>query len=144
MAFDRRQTASLIAMFAAGTLFALSFVATPVKFLADGVATTDLLAVGRVTFRASLAVELALVSVLVIVATGRFRALAILIIAMLGVQHLGLKPALDARTLATMAGETPGPSVLHTIWIVLDLAKLAAFAWIGLASSREPETAAIP
>ncbi len=137
MAFNRRQTASLIAVFAAGTLFALSFVATPVKFLAEGVTISDLLAVGRVTFRASLVVELAFVSVLVIVATGRSRALAISIIAMPGVQHLGLMPALDARTLATMAGETLAPSHLHTIWIGLDVAKLSALLWIGLASSRE-------
>ena len=94
---------------AGGLLLGLSFVATPAKFLAGNVPLEHLLAVGRVTFRASLAVEGAMLLLLLLVSPGRLRWAAAAIAAVLTAQHLLLMPALDARTLAVMAGELVPP-----------------------------------
>jgi hypothetical protein len=58
-----RNWATILAAAALGSLFALSIISTPVKFLAPEVPLTHLLAVGRVRFRASLALECAFLKV---------------------------------------------------------------------------------
>ena len=59
---------AIIATGALTSLVILSFVVTPVKFLAAGVPLEQLLAVGRVTFRASLVCEAAFLASLMIIA----------------------------------------------------------------------------
>lgn len=63
----------VLAIIAASLVAALSFVATPVKFATSDVPLGHLLAVGRVTFRASLACEAAILVPLILVATGASR-----------------------------------------------------------------------
>lgn len=111
-------------------LFALSFVATPVKFLAPDVPIAHLLAVGRVTFRASLGVEGVLLALLVVTAHSRIRWLIVGSAALLLVQWLVLMPRLDERTLARIAGAVLEPSSLHHWWIVLDTLRLGLYALI--------------
>ncbi|MDF1835030.1 MAG: hypothetical protein P1U62_09130 [Alteraurantiacibacter sp. bin_em_oilr2.035] len=122
---------------AAGILFALSFIATPVKFLAANLRTAELLAVGRVTFRASLLVELILLAVLLILARRRMRYALCVVATILALQWLALMPLLDARTLATMAGNAPPPSFLHLYWIIADLLRLALYLILATLSFRE-------
>lgn len=125
---SRRQLGTaLLALVAAAILLALSFVATPVKFLAQGVPLADLLAVGRVTFRASLAVELCLLLPLLVLAQGPSRWLVATAAAILAGQWLVLMPQLDARTLARIAGEIVAPSSLHAWWIAADAMRIAAY-----------------
>ena len=67
------------------TLFSLSFIATPVKFLAADVPMSHLLAVGRETFRASVAIESILLFALFVSARGTSRRLIIVAIATVAV-----------------------------------------------------------
>ena len=112
------------------TLFSLSFVATPIKFLAADVPIAHLLAVGRVTFRASLAAESVLLTALLLTTRGRLRWLVFGTAAILLVQWLILMPRMDERTLARMAGTILEPSSLHYWWIVLDIGRLGIYALI--------------
>lgn len=132
-----------LACAAAGALLALSFVATPVKFLANGVPLEHLLLVGRVTFRGSLATELCLLVPLLIVASGRLRWFAGLAAMVLAVQWLLIMPALDARTLARIDGAMLPPSSLHIVWIVADAARVVVYlatAALALAPQRRWHT----
>lgn len=129
MTGGRRALWSLIfGVSAFASLAALSFVATPVKFLAQGVPIADLLAVGRVTFRASLGLEMLLLALLLITTVGRARWLTCGAVAVLALQWFALMPGLDERTLARMAGSVLAPSSLHHWWIVLDVVRLGIYA----------------
>ena len=131
MAGGRRALWSLIfGASAFASLAALSFVATPVKFLAQDVPVADLLAVGRVTFRASLGVEMLLLALLLITTVERARWLTCVAVAVLALQWFAVMPGLDERTLARMAGSVPAPSSLHLWWIVLDVVRLGIYAMI--------------
>jgi hypothetical protein len=123
----RHIATGVVSAIAAGLLFGLSFVATPAKFLAANVPLDQLLAVGRVTFRASAAVEALLLLVLLIVAPKGLRRWPLAIAAVLAAQHWLLMPELDARALAVMAGEVLPPTPLHAIWIAGDLLRIGAY-----------------
>lgn len=118
----------------AGALLALSFVATPAKFLASGVPLEHLLMVGRVTFRASLATELILLTGLLLVARGRLRWIAALAAIILAAQWLAIMPPLDARTLARIEGEVLPPSALHLLWIAADVLRIALYVAVSALS----------
>ena len=120
----------VLAAAAFATLFALSFVATPVKFLASDVPIAHLLAVGRVTFRASLGAESLLLVLLLLTGRGRIRWLIVGAAAILLAQWLILMPRLDERTLARIAGAILEPSSLHHWWVVLDIARLGIYVLI--------------
>lgn len=141
---DRTQFAAPLAFTAAGLLCGLSFVAAPVKFLADDVPLSDLLAVGRVTFRASAVAESGLFLSLILTAQNRARRLAVATAAILFVQHLAIMPTLDASTLAVMHGEPPKSGWLHWLWIGCDLAKMAMLTGAGLISLRHIHDAQSP
>ncbi|MEC7819683.1 hypothetical protein [Qipengyuania spongiae] len=133
-AYRRFLATAMVAVAASAILFALSFVATPVKFLADGVPVEHLLAVGRVTFRASAASEAVLLLLLVILARGRSRIAACSVAALLAFQWLVLMPDLDARTLARMSGRVMPSSGLHGWWIALDVLRIVLYAAIARAA----------
>lgn len=121
---------ALLAGAALAVLFSLSFVATPVKFLAPEVPLSHLLAVGRVTFRASLAVESVILIGLVALARGSRRWLVVGAAVTLAVQWLALMPRLDERTLARIAGAAVEPSSLHHWWIALDVLRIGIYAFV--------------
>lgn len=121
----------VLAIVAAAFIAALSFVATPVKFLAPDVPVSHLLAVGRVTFRASLACEVAILLPLVLLATAKRRWVVFAVASILASQWLVLMPALDARTIAVMAGEAVGPSSLHCWWIAADVLRILLYGAIA-------------
>lgn len=138
MSGGRRALWSLIfGVSAFASLAALSFVATPVKFLAQGVPIADLLAVGRVTFRASLGVEILFLALLLITPVARSRWLTCGAAAVLALQWFALMPGLDERTLARMAGSVLAPSSLHLWWIVLDVVRLGIYAIIIGTTGRD-------
>jgi hypothetical protein len=120
----------LLAGGALAILFALSFVATPVKFLASEVPLTHLLAVGRVTFRASLVVESVLLIILIAVTRANLRWLIFAAATTLTAQWLALMPRLEERTLARMAGLAVEPSSLHQWWIAFDVFRIVIYAVI--------------
>ncbi len=133
----RRYVATgVVSAIAAGLLFGLSFVATPAKFLAENVPLDHLLAVGRVTFRASAAVEALLLIALLFAAPKGLRRWPVVIAAILAAQHWLLMPILDERALAVMAGQVLPPTVLHEVWIGADLVRIAAYTVLCMGALR--------
>ena len=126
----------VLAVAALATLFSLSFIATPVKFLAADVPMSHLLAVGRVTFRASIAIESILLFALFVSARGLSRRLIIVAIATGALQWIFFMPELNDRTMARIAGAAVGPSALHHWWIILDVIRLATYAFVVHTCSR--------
>jgi len=132
----RTAVTAVVAIASASSLFTLSFVATPIKFLTEDVPIEHLLAVGRVTFRASAAMETLLLLLIFASAKGRDRFLAGLAGAVLAIQWLIVMPELDMRTLARIAGEVLPPSDLHGWWIVSDVIRIVLYASIAIEAGR--------
>ena len=137
---DRTQLAlTLLAWLWAGLVLGVSFVATPVKFLAPSLSLADALAVGRVTFAAPQWIEYAAVvtlAVLIWTTAPRRRALLLLgvIVAILVCQYAWMLPILDARAQAIIDGQQQPPSFLHWIYMALEFGKVALLVVIGLTS----------
>lgn len=128
----RTMVTGIMAIVSASSLFTLSFVATPIKFLAKDVPIEHLLAVGRVTFRASAAVETLLLLLIFAFAKGWNRVIALFTGAVLTVQWVVIMPELDARTLARIAGEVLPASGLHALWIVADTIRIVLYASVAM------------
>ena len=135
---DRTQLAlTLLAWLWAGLVLGVSFVATPVKFLAPSLSLADALAVGRVTFAALQWIECVAVvalAVLVWIATPRRRALVLLgvIVAILVCQYVWMLPILDVRVQAIIDGRHQPSSFLHWIYTAFEFVKVALLVVIGL------------
>ncbi len=120
-----------LALFDAGLIVGVSFIATPVKFMVDELTTPELLLVGRVTFGVFGWVELAL-AVLLVAATLLARRPRRSIVIAMGVlltvvgQILVLQPILADRVTALYAGQEPPPSPWHTMYAGLEAAKVVA------------------
>ena len=130
---------SAIAWAWAGLLLGVSFIATPVKFLAPSVSLADLLEVGQVTFAALRWCEcVTVVGLGVLVGMNKpTRAqvgLFVALVALMAFQYGWLLPTLDVRTQAIIDGalDLP-PSMLHWVYPVAEVVKvglLAALGWL--------------
>lgn len=121
-----------------GAVTAISFLEAPLKFRAPGVTTRIGLGIGRLVFRALNVVECLLLAgilaALLVVGAADFLftdasllALALLTAAgMLLVQLLLIRPLLNRRTAAALAGQSPGGSKTHIAYIVTELVKVIA------------------
>src|SRR5262245_24752784 len=124
-----------------GMLLGVSFLATPVKFLAPTLSLPAALDVGRQTFAVFNKVEWAFVLTLLLVTAlgvrrpGALAALAILIVA-LGLETGWLLPALDARVGRVIAGEVLQPSRIHIAYVLADGAKSLALGIGAFAIGR--------
>ena len=124
-----------------GIVIGVSFLATPVKFTADSLTRPVALDVGRATFHALAYLEWTLVAVtgaLIWQATTRGlrlsrRALtaAAMIVVALTLQSAWLLPTLDDRVASIIAGTEPPPSHLHTLYGIVEIAKVAALGLLG-------------
>lgn len=137
--WDRRPrlAVTLLAWLWAGLVLGVSFVATPVKFLAPSLSLADALAVGRVTFEALKWIECVAVVVLaatVWMTTPRRRELALLgvIVLILLCQYVWMLPILDDRVQTIIDGQDLPPSSLHWIYTVLEFVKISLLVLIGL------------
>jgi len=133
-----RATLANGALFSAGLLFGVSFVATPAKFFADGVSTPDLLRVGRATFGAMMWIELvfcvALVALAVVSARARIVSATVLGIVLL--QHFGLRPTLDDRVTEITDSAELAPSGLHHVYAALELLELVGLFTVWWLAGR--------
>lgn len=124
----RPYATGLLAAVWAGLVVGVAFFATPIKFLAPGVAMTDLLKVGKVTFQAFTWLELAMFVLLLALTVGRFTKPLITLLAGLAILLLVQKglilPALDAGLDSVVAGQQSDGSNLHIVYIVIDFVKL--------------------
>lgn len=136
-----RQVSILLALVWLGLVLGVSFLATPVKFMAPSLDLTVALDVGRHTFGVFNWVELAFLAALGAalllarphwLAGAAWLALAILLLA----QTFWMLPVLDARVGVYLAGNVPPPSNLHAIYIVADGIKALLQLGIGLAGLK--------
>jgi hypothetical protein len=112
-----------------GLLLGVSFLATPVKFLAPSLTLPVALDVGRQTFTAFNRVEIVLaVALLACAAIGHVRigvGLAAILLVLVALQTFWLLPVLDARVEVILHGGVPPASGLHVLYIWADALKAA-------------------
>lgn len=123
-----------------GVLLGVSFLATPVKFMAPSLDLPTALDVGRVTFALLAKVEWGLCALVLagaLLAQPR-RALWLAAIAglaiLLAAQALWLIPVLDARVSRIIAGAPVAPSGHHLFYIVGEAAKAVILAILSIAA----------
>jgi hypothetical protein len=125
----------------AGLLVGVSFVATPVKFLAPSLSLAVALDVGRQTFWALNWIEIGYAAVLLAIVLAGYRTkvavpLAFLLAAAVLAQAVWLLPLLDARAGMVIEGRPPQPSSLHSFYVMLEVLKLVLLAAMMMASGR--------
>lgn len=125
----------------AGLLVGVSFIATPVKFLAPSLSLPVALDVGRQTFWALNWIEIGCAVVLLAIVVAGYRtvaaaSLAALLAAAVVAQALWLLPVLDARVAMVIAGQAPPPSSLHSIYVGLEVGKLGLLVALMMISGR--------
>lgn len=146
--FDR--STACIALIWLGMVLGISFLEAPVKFMAPSVTLEIGLDIGRYVFRAFNKVEciFALVIAILLIIIRR-KNLSMVPIGLawlsLALQTAWLLPFLEARTEVIIQGQTPAPSVSHTIYVVLEVIKAVSLAvygfWIVLKSKPGSEIA---
>lgn len=120
-----------------GMVLAISWLEAPLKFRAPGITVPLGLGIGRLMFRALNACE-AVLAVLLTAAgavagmPGAGWLLLAGLVGLLGVQVLLLRPGLDRRARAILAGATPPASHRHRAYIVLEGVKVLALAALGV------------
>ena len=125
-----------------GLIVGLSFMETPLKFLAPGITTPLGLGIGRLVFISlSIAGWISLI-VLTLISQAQPRETRggwMLIGAMwviMAVESFAIRPALAARSDIIIAGGDPGESVLHYIYIAAELLLLAVLVWYLVLGTR--------
>ncbi len=125
-----------------GLIAGVSFLATPVKFMAPSLSLPVALDVGRHTFGAfnktEWVVALALLGWLATTVRIAPLALAAAIVAtaLVALETAWLLPELDHRVGLIIAGQTPPPSRLHRAYIVVECIKLIAVAIAAFSAAR--------
>lgn len=116
-----------------GVVLGGNLIAPTAKFRAPSLALSTALEVGRATFRMMLIAELVLCAVLYVLLAlrGKQKPLWFLPAAALAAQWFVVMPPLDARTLAIIGGQNPGPSNLHIFYVTLELLKLTGLHLVG-------------
>ena len=128
-----------------GMIAAISFMEAPLKFQAPGITIPLGLGIGRLVFTALNAAELTLLVVLTIISfwpkharATRNALVATGILWLVALTKIFIvRPPLNARSDIIVAGGDPGPSILHYLYIGMDLLTLAALiVLIVMASKR--------
>lgn len=118
-----------------GMVLAISWLEAPLKFRAPGITVPLGLGIGRLLFRALNACEAVLAVLLTAAVAGMPGAGWLLLaglVGLLGVQVLLLRPGLDRRARAILAGATPPASHRHRAYIVLEGVKVLALAALAV------------
>lgn len=125
-----------------GLILGLSFMETPLKFLAPGITTPLGLGIGRLVFIALSVAGWMILVVLTLIGQARPRETRrgwLLIAAMwviMIVESFVIRPALAARSDVIIAGGDPGESWLHYGYIVAELLLLVALVWYVVSAAR--------
>lgn len=118
-----------------GLILGLSFMETPLKFLAPGITTPLGLGIGRLVFIALSVAGWMILVVLTLIGQARPRETRrgwLLIAAMwvvMIVESFVIRPALAARSDVIIAGGDPGESWLHYGYIAAELLLLVVLVW---------------
>lgn len=118
-----------------GLLLGVSFLATPVKFLAPSLTLPVALDIGRHTFAVLNKIEWVTAVLLLFLLLGGCRswlanAAAIIAALLVLAETVWLLPALDQRVSLIIAGQPLPISSDHNIYIAIDIMKLAALALV--------------
>jgi hypothetical protein len=130
--------AAAVAFVWLGMVLAISFVEAPLKFRAPDVTIRIGLGIGRLVFKALNGIECALaVAVIVLTALGRPGTGAIVslvvVLVVLAVQLAAVRPALNRRSDAVLAGDDSGRrSRVHLVYVALELVKVAGLIVFGI------------
>ena len=133
-----------------GLIIAIDLIEAPLKFQAPGITIPLGLGIGRLVFTAMNIAEgaLALILIAAVVTTRHIRpawTLLATIAGLLIVKVALVRPLLNARTEAVLAGTAEAGSSVHVIYIALDAAlfcALAAFTWVQARALIAPAAAA--
>lgn len=133
-----------ISMIWLGMILGISFLEAPVKFMAPSVTLEIGLDIGRQVFGVFNKVECALaiaLAILVVMIRQRDRWVILPAVVWLSValQTFWLLPLLDDRVGLILQGQTPAPSSLHSLYVVLEVLKVAALAVYGFGVFRGTE-----
>ncbi|MBY4572914.1 hypothetical protein ACN94_04765 [Gordonia paraffinivorans] len=122
-----------------GMVLAISFLEAPLKFRAPGITLPLGLGIGRLVFRALNAAE-AVWAVIVVVAVivGSWAGPAVpvaagIAVGALLVQLVAVRPALTRRSDAVLAGHEGPRSSAHLVYVAIEVVKVAALIWLGVA-----------
>ena len=121
-----------------GMVVAISFLEAPLKFRAPGITIPLGLGIGRLVFRALNVAEVALAALLTVAVialrpAGAGAALLVVAWLILAVQIGVLRPRLDRRATALIAGESLSPSREHVAYIGLEVVKIPLLLALGAA-----------
>lgn len=118
-----------------GLILGLSFIETPLKFLAPGITTPLGLGIGRLVFISLSVAGWIILVALTLIAQARPRETKagwMLIAAMwiiMAIESFAIRPALAARSDVIIAGGDPGQSWLHYGYIIAEMLLLIVLAW---------------
>lgn len=137
----RLLAALMLASAWAGFLVGVSFLATPVKFLAPSLTLPVALDAGRQTFFVFNRSEIALAVVMLLLLFWSIRSrimlgLGVVLALLILTQTFWMLPSLDARVETILQGGAPAPSTLHTIYVVVECMKLALLIAIASVTGR--------
>ena len=119
-----------------GMILGISFLEAPVKFQAPSVTLSIGLDIGRYVFGIFNKVEIALgiiTLILFAIVKQRLREIIPLMIVwiLLSIQTFWLLPFLNHRVELILEGQTPEESVLHTVYVLMEIIKVVSLAVYG-------------
>ena len=123
-----------------GMVIAISFIEAPLKFRAPGVTIPIGLGIGRLVFHALNTVEtICAIVVVAAVVAGSWAGAAVPVTAgvaviALVVQLVGVRPMLTRRSDQVLAGHEGPRSRTHFVYVGLELVKVIALVWLGVAA----------
>ncbi|MDA7422107.1 hypothetical protein [Tritonibacter multivorans] len=130
----------------AGLAIGGNLIAASAKFQVTALSTAEHLMIGRAQFAWLGIAEMLLAAALL---GGFFRQkrrpdyLLLAILAVLALQQLGLHPLLQLRSDTLIAGQTPGPSNLHLLFIAAEILKICLLLWAAGSLPKAPARAEI-
>lgn len=133
------ETARRLFLLWAGIVIGISFIATPVKFLAPDLQLTAALQVGRVTFRALAAAEVLLLTAVLAACIRHTAAVwrsvrwSCGLAGLLAIQYGVLLPIIGKRTDQVVEDAMANdPSSLHWIYVLVELIKVVSLVYLGV------------
>lgn len=129
--------AAAVAFVWLGMVLAISFVEAPIKFRAPDVTLRIGLGIGRLVFRALNAIEcgLAIVVLALVLFAGAGTAVVVstvVVLVVLVAQLAGVRPLLNRRSNAVLAGEEGPRSHAHLAYVALECVKVVGLIVLGI------------
>lgn len=131
-----------------GFVVAISFMETPLKFQAPGIDIKLGLGIGRIVFYTLNKIELVFLVLLFISwfynkGSRAGQILLFSLAAILFAETFWLLPALDERAIMILSDIDPGPSALHTTYIVLEFCKVLLLGITGYINIRHEQASTL-